>query len=815
MAFLQPSVPLIIDGGFIAMTTVFRLRLASLVLILLTLIGCATATRVTLDRYGVELTRGTTQLMVRAYAGDAFEVQVRDRSQKPWPSFARSEDAQLVAVTIEEDANHIRLTNGALLAAIDKTSWQIRYYRKNQLLTEQLAFQAQPRAVAFDFSLAEGEKILGGGQRVLGMDRRGHRLPLYNRAHYGYTTESKQMYYSLPAVMSDKKYWIVYDNAASGFLDIGETEKNTLRFESRGGRAAYWISADNSYPELIENYVTVTGRQPMPARWALGNHASRFGYRSQQQVERVIDEYRQKDFPVDSVILDLFWFGPDIKGHVGNLDWDRTTFPDPEAMIQRLRAKGVKTIVITEPFVLTTSKRWQEAVEKGICAKDANGAPRRFDFYFGNTCLIDVFDQRAMDWFGAIYRDLFHQGIAGTWGDLGEPEVHPDDSIHRLSEYGITARGDEIHNAFGHQWAKLVYQTQRALQPNVRPMIMMRSGFAGTQRYGIIPWTGDVDRSWSGLKPQVELSLQTSLFGLAYTHSDLGGFAGGESFDKELYIRWLQYGVFQPVYRPHAQDHIAPEPIYHDQQTQRITRDYIKLRYRLLPYLYTLAYQHSETGMPLMRPMFFTNEANTAWIDVADQYFWGDAFLVKPITEPNLKSIAVTLPSGVWFDFWSDQAYRGDQTIDYSLTLEKLPVLVKAGAFVPMVDAATTTDNYSSEKLTLHYYADASVKTSKGQMYEDDGATFDAYAKGQFEILKFHSEHDEKGLNLTFERAGGNYNGRPDTRDIQLVIHNWTQAPKSINWGNQPITNWNFNTDKRQLTLSIAWDHSAKRLSIQ
>ncbi len=790
-------------------------RLIVFLLSFMVLCSCATQTLVEPSAFGVELSRGDVTLSIRAYQNETFEVQVRNREAGVFPSFAKSESVQLVKPQIVETEHQIILSNQSFRAEVDKHSWRIRYFRGNQLLTEQSEFRVNPRDIAFAFTLSESEKIMGGGQRVLGMDRRGHRLPLYNRAHYGYTTESKQMYYSLPAVMSNKKYWIVYDNSASGFLDIGETEKNTLRFESVGGRAAYLISADHSYPDLIENYVSVTGRQPMPARWALGNHASRFGYRSQQQVEEVINEYQSKDFPVDSIILDLFWFGPDIKGHVGNLDWDRTSFPDPDAMINTLKKQGVKTIVITEPFVLTTSRRWQEAVEKGICAKDAKGEPRRFDFYFGNTCLIDVFDQRAIDWFGDIYRDLFNQGIAGTWGDLGEPEVHPDDSIHQLSEYGITARGDEIHNAFGHQWAKLVFQTQRALQPNSRPLIMMRSGFAGTQRYGIIPWTGDVDRSWGGLKPQVELSLQMSLFGLAYTHSDLGGFAGGDQFNKELYIRWLQYGVFQPVYRPHAQDHIAPEPIYHDEETQQITREYIKLRYRLLPYLYTMAYQHSQTGMPLMRPMFFANEGNTDWIDVADQYFWGDAFLVKPVTEPGLNSIKVTLPEGVWFDFWSDQAYLGDQSIDYPLTLERLPVLVKAGAFVPVVDAVSTTDNYSSQNLTLHYYADASVKTSEGMMYEDNGESFDAYAKGQFEILKFQSTHDLNQLTIKLKREGGDYVGMPDTRDLQVVIHNWTKAPQSVSWGGQSITNWNFNKDKRQLTVSISWDHSIQHLSIQ
>jgi oligosaccharide 4-alpha-D-glucosyltransferase len=182
-----------------------------------------------------------------------------------------------------------------------------------------------------------------------------------------------------------------------------------------------------------------------------------------------------------------------------------------------------------------------------------------------------------------------------------------------------------------------------------------------------------------------------SLLGMAYTHSDLGGFAGGEKFDQEMYIRWLQYGVFQPVYRPHAQDNIAPEPIFHDQQTKDILREFVKLRYQLLPYNYTLAYQNSTTGMPLMRPMFFEDERNIELIDNASSYFWGDAFLVTPIVNAGVKSVTVDLPQGVWFDYWSNKKYQGEQTIELATSLTTLPVLVRAGAFIPMVDSIQST----------------------------------------------------------------------------------------------------------------------------
>jgi len=341
----------------------------------------------------------------------------------------------------------------------------------------------------------------------------------------------------------------------------------------------------------------------------------------------------------------------------------------------------------------------------------------------------------------------------------------------------------------------------------------MRSGFAGSQRYGVIPWTGDVSRSWDGLKPQVELSLQMGLFGLAYTHSDLGGFAEGKQFDKEMYIRWLQYGVFQPLYRPHGQEHIASEPVFHDRGTRRIIRDAIKLRYRLLPYIYTLAYENSVTGMPLMRPIFFEDETNKDLIDEKNSFLWGDAFLVAPITDPGARSVEVDLPDGTWFDFWNDTRYAGGNTASIPVTLKTIPVLVRGGSFIPMIEDIATTRDYSSENLTLHYYADASVTKSSGQMYDDDGKSRTSLEDGNYELLRFRSEQDKNSLTIGLSRNGGEYPGRPEARKLEIVIHNWTSPAKEIRFGGEPVRA-RHNRKANTLTVTVDWDHSATKLEI-
>ncbi|MCJ8273768.1 MAG: DUF4968 domain-containing protein, partial [Psychrosphaera sp.] len=283
-------------------------------------------------RQGQQLQVTTTegQVNITALHSQAFEVLYQAQNP-PFPSFAK--DSRLTGkndtseLQLVVQPNQLILSTGQLTVVINKSPLRLSYYDKTQLLTaEESGFFAHKTVQGFRFKLAEDEKLMGTGERVLGMNRRGHRLPLYNRAHYGYGEESAQMNFSIPAIMSDRKYLLLFDNSANGWLDLGKTESDILQFEANGGRHSYIIFAGDTYPALIHSYVKVTGFQPLPPRWAFGNHASRFGYRSQKAVEDMVKQYQQDDIPLDSVILDLYWFGPDIKGHMGNLDWDLNTF---------------------------------------------------------------------------------------------------------------------------------------------------------------------------------------------------------------------------------------------------------------------------------------------------------------------------------------------------------------------------------------------------------------------------------------------------------------------------------------------------------
>lgn len=768
------------------------------------------------------------QVRLTAYSPFAIETFYQWQGIKQLPSWSIAVKPQKVVAKLKEKANSLIFDTGYLKAVVTKQPFHIAYYKNNKLLVEEnKGFYKTGTSIGFRFKLSHDEKLMGGGERVVGMDRRGLKLPLYNRAHYGYGTDAPQMNYSLPVVMSSKKYLILFDNSAKGSIDFAKTEKNILNFSAIGGRTSYIIFTADSYPDLIHHYVNITGKQPLPPRWALGNFASRFGYRTQKQAEATVERFIDEDIPLDAVVLDLYWFGKDIKGYLGDLEWDKKAFPHPEKMINLFKQKNIKTVIITEPFILTNSKKWQQAVEHDVLAKDKQGKVKEFDFYFGHTGLIDIFNKKADDWFWQFYQGLMQQGIEGWWGDLGEPEVHPQDMVHWISRVKMNATADEVHNVYGHKWSEMIYQHQLKNFPDKRIFLLMRSGFAGTQRYGILPWTGDVSRSWDGLKPQVELSLQMGILGLGYTHSDLGGFSNVKTFDKELYTRWLEYGVFQPIYRPHADEVFPSEPVFQDEETKNIIRKFIKLRYQLLPYNYTLAYENSISGMPLMRPLFFEDENNVNLIDNKESYLWGDSFLVTPVVDPGINLVKVHAPKGIWFDFWNDKSYSGGQTLNVPVSLKTIPVLVRAGAFIPMISGINNTENYSSKYLTLHYYTENSVVNSTGQMFEDDGKSNKSIENGEFELLKFKGVQSSHLFEFYFEKSGKGYAGEPLQRSINFILHHWLNTPGEIKFNHQKIKKvstlkalnntskaYFYDAEKATLTIKFVWKKNKNHLLI-
>jgi oligosaccharide 4-alpha-D-glucosyltransferase len=703
-----------------------------------------------------------------------------------------------ITFSVTDKENILTLATKGISVKITKTPFQITYYYKNkELISERKGYLKTDKYQVLDFNLTADEILYGGGTRALPMNRRGYKLQLYNRAHYGYETHSELMNYTLPLVYSSKKYAIHFDNAPIGYLDLDSKKNNVLQYQTINGRKTYQVIASDIWPDLINQYTTLTGKQPMIPRWALGNFSSRFGYHSEKEVLNTIDAFKRDSIPVDAVIIDLYWFGKTIKGTLGNLNFYKDSFPSPKKMIAKLKSEGIKTILVTEPFILTTSNRWQEVVDADILGKNKQGKPYEFDFYFGHTGLLDIFKPSGKKWFWNIYKSFTKDyGVAGWWGDLGEPEVHPSDMIH------ATGTADEVHNIYGHNWAKLIYEGYQKDFPNQRPFILMRAGYAGSQHYGMIPWSGDVNRSWGGLQSQPSIALQMGMQGLGFMHSDLGGFAGANS-DDELYTRWLQYGVFQPIYRPHAQEEIPSEPVFREPKTKGLAKRAIVLRYQLIPYNYTLAFENHINGSPLMRPLFFEETNNKAALTNDKTYLWGHDFLISPVVKAGLKTQEVTFPSNSnWFDFYTDKKIAGGHTKTVTLHKEYIPTYVRGGAFIPMIKTIQNTEKYSLKNFDVHFYYDVATKKSKGKLYNDDGKTPQAFEKGKYEIIRFNSFAKKQDLVIKITTQLGSQMTF-SSKTVNLIVHNIAKKPKKIKG-----YNFKWSSKNHTLTIRIPLDKS-------
>ncbi|TAE75161.1 MAG: DUF4968 domain-containing protein [Bacteroidetes bacterium] len=661
-------------------------------------------------------------------------------------------------VNFKDTPNEIIYTTKNITLKIQKKPFQIAYFVDNQpVFSENKGYTTNQNFDVLSFNLSKDESLYGTGSRALPFDRRGFRLELYNKAHYAYEDNAPLMNFNIPVVISSQNYGLYFDNPQKSFLDLGKNNANELTFEAIGGRMSYYFITGKNIEEVTQNYVWLTGYQPMPPLWAFGNFISRYGYRSEKETRQVVNDMYDQDFAADAVILDHYWYGEgEVKKNVamGNLDWYRAKFPNGEKMVKDFEEKGIKTILITQPFVLTNSKNYQEVAQKKLLATDENNNPFVIKniFWFGETSLLDIFKPETKDWFWQQYKKHTSAGIGGWWGDLGEPEVHPSEIKH------INGKADEVHNLYGHYWAKMIAEGYQKDFSNQRLFMLMRAGYAGSQRYGLISWSGDVHRAWGGLKAQPSLSLNMGLTGLAYMHSDLGGFAN-TNFSKELYLRWLQYGVFQPIFRPHSQEQVPSEPIFYADDIKNQVREIIKMRYKLTPYLYTMAWENSTKGTPLMRPLIFEEPENKSLQKEGNQYLWGKDILVAPILNEGQKTIQVYFPKkSNWYHLYnSSMVPQNTGFLEVKVEEKNIPVYVRGGAIIPTQILDSTLRNmrsYLTNGIHLHIYNPSKNQKTEGYLYIDDGKTPNPQTTKNYCFLKWNVNFRNQNASIQLTKEG-------------------------------------------------------------
>lgn len=749
---------------------------------------------------GLALSDGKQRLLLRAYGEGVVQFSYLPTDQAPDASLSvvaaatplRYQQVDSTHYRVEVDAEH------HLWLQTQPIRWELRRGSETLLDDEGgFAYEAQQPAAGLRVHLQPQEHLYGGGSRALPLDRRGYRLDLYHQPAYGYQDGQADLYLSLPYVQSSRGYALMVDSYRPGYLDLGAQQAEVAELGFATDALTCFLLVGDP-PMLSQRLADLTGHQPLPPRWALGYLQSRFGYRTQRETEEIALLTREAGFRLDGLCVDAYWFGG--PGRMGDLRWVGSQWPDPAGMMQRLDRLGVGVLPIIEPYVVRASDAFDSLADQGLLATDAGGEPFVIkEFWAGATGLLDLTEPQAQDWLWQRVQALIEQGAAGVWSDLVEPENHPAGMQHAAGP------ADAVHNSLPLVWAQVLHDRFRDAYPERRWFNLIRSGHLGMQRYGTYPWTGDVSRTWSGLQAQPKATLGLGLSGVGYLHSDLGGFTGSGE-DEELYQRWLQLGVFSPIMRVHGNtEGFEPEPIFQSPATQELVRQAIALRYRLFPYLNTLAWQNHRHGWPLVRPMFFHFPADTLTYTLDEQFLLGEQLLVAPVLRPGQSSVSVYLPQGEWYDYFWEEKYEGGHWYRMPIPADHLPTFVRAGTVLP---TGTLPEHLSEWKAdTLFWQAwlsSAEAGELAGELWLDDGETHGVAEQEKYRRFVCQGIWDKKNVEMTWQVSGQGYQGEVVNSVQQVTLVGLSEAPRWVKVGRKklPPEAWRWQDGQLVITFS-------------
>lgn len=724
----------------------------------------------------------------------------------------------------------ITLSTKSTTVKVDRASGLVSFYNSDGelLLSEKSGIDnSDPKDLRISFfGPTKGDMLYGAGERGHSLALNGDTLVMYNRQNYGYTGSDpriSQMGITVPYFTSSRGYGVLFDDHTKSSLILGDPIEY-IAPNAIGPLSYYFINGNGSMAGTAEGYASLTGHQELPPFWALGYITSKYGYHDAKEAAGVIDTLKTRGYPVDGMVLDLFWYGTETD--MGRLDWDYTKWPDPKGLLADLKKKGVNVTAITQPYINKKGAidNYNYLTDNGMTVRDAEGNNHDVTIWVGESGMFDVSNPATRRWYWDRYKKVTDDGIAAWWGDLGEPEVHPATIRHYN---GQTA--EQYHNVYGNEWSRIIYDGFKQDYPDRRLMLLMRGGTAGLQRYNVFPWTTDVSRSWGGLEPQIKLMLNSGLSGLGYMSSDIGGFAVDPAHptDSELYIRWLQMGTFSPSLRTHAQ--LKPEP-YHYPDVEPVSKKFIKLRYEWLPYNYTLAYENALKGWPLARPLDFHGDnpgEKYAYMD--DEYLWGDNILVAPVMKKGVRSRKVVFPAGTWVNYNNPAlSYNGGTTATVKAPLDQLPLFVRKGSFIPLYRLPIeNVTQYALSDLTVQYFP--SRQRTSYTLFDDDRKSPSSLTDGNFMLTEFsgQSVNGSTVIEISADKNPDKFDWMPSVRNLTFEVMNCTRAPRTVSIEsdnqttllpkskkNSDSSGWHYDVRKRMLIINIPFNGNHTKLLI-
>ena len=614
------------------------------------------------------------------------------------------------------------------------------------LASEGHDFTEHQEAHAFDVmkKMQGSEHFYGLGDKTGYMNKRHYAYEMWNTDNPAPQVDCfKALYKSIPFFMTltdDHVYGLFLDNTYKGFFNMAHESEEYYYFGAVAGNLDYYYFAGKSMPEVLTGYTYLTGACPLPQKWTLGYHQSRWGYVYQEDIEEIATGMRYNDIPCDAIHFDI-----DYMNGYRVFTWNEERYhSDSDGYLRTLVDRGFKPVVIIDPGVKKDDEYYvyKEGVENGYFAKTPEGDKVYINAVWpGDSAFPDFGRADVRKWWSDKHKFLVDKGVRGVWNDMNEPASFngplPDDV--QFTDEDRSATHAEMHNVYGHLMSKATYEGLKE-HDGRRPFVITRACYAGSQKY-TTGWTGDNHSMWGHLQMAIPQLCNLGMSGMSYVGTDIGGF--GSDTTPELLTRWIQLGCFSPLFRNHAaMGTRLQEPWRFGKETMDIYRKYVKLHYHWIPYFYDLFFEGEKTGAPIMRPLVFHYEKDEVAKTCNDEFMFGDKILVAPIVMQGATKRAVYLPEGEWYDYWTNEKLVGSTWTLKDAPLDVCPIYVKAGSIIPTMEDMSYVGEKDLDTLILEVYPGE----GSCEHYLDNGENF-AYREGAYHRYHFavNAEGDVKG----------------------------------------------------------------------
>jgi alpha-glucosidase len=624
----------------------------------------------------------------------------------------------------------------------------------------------------------EDEPYFGLGDKTAPLNLRGERTVNWVTDSFGFGAHTQALYRAIPFYMSwraGKSYGVFFDNPFISYFDFASERNDATSFWAHGGEMDYYFFHETTLPEIVAAYTRLTGVPEMPPIWSLGFHQSKWSYFPEEQVTQLADKFRALGIPCDAIYLDI-----DYMDGYRCFTWHPERFPNPARLTKALEDKGIKTVVILDPGIKIDPDYavFQDGLEQGIYCRRLDGPPVKGKVWPGECYFPDFTSPKARAWWAKWCRNLVRvQGVHGVWNDMNEPalfevpsKTFPPDVMHDMDGHPASHR--KAHNLYGMQMSRATYEGLKEHGYPRRPFVITRAAYSGGQRYAAT-WTGDNIASWEHLRLATIQVQRMNLSGFSFIGSDIGGFAGNP--DGELFVRWLQTGIFHPLCRVHSMGyHLAGDEAVDDEAVEEnkmthpdldqepwsfgepftaAARKAIRLRYEILPVLYTAFYQHRAAAMPIIRSVALMHPEDPMAREREEEFYLGDHLLVCPVSVPGAKGRYVYLPEGNWRNYFTGKRFPGGQEVWCDAALDEIPVFVREGAVIPVHPVRASTAFPFEEPATLRVFLGKTENPLMSQWYEDAGDGY-GHEQGDFLLRAFRFTGDAKRATLTQATEG-------------------------------------------------------------